>query len=239
MKETQSHCSNRVASYRRSNTLRMFMLPALLVTVAVVFGLSSPVPTTSATANEALRSPVVVVQEDGCVGLPEEDDNCTPEEGGRQTCTRSFREPFSMFVTNPCTDETVLIEGEMHLVTHTTINRNSMHTRFHMEMHGTGSTTDVPDAATKAMGVKYLFASTRRSLGTDYTFSNNINGGSNSGPPPENFSDPISLRIISHGGSPNFLMHLVLHINTTPGDQTSRVCHTSSECSGQGEVIGR
>jgi hypothetical protein len=237
MKEImQNPCSNRVAGHRKSNVLRMLTILALLVAVSVVLALSSPLPTTSATAKDAPRSPAVLVQGDECVGLPEE-EGCTTEEDGSRPCTRSFRGPFSMPVTNPCTGETVLIEGEMHLVTHTTINRNNMHTRFHMQMHGTGSTID--DLTTKANGVKYLFASTRASRVTDYTFSMEKNGGRNSGPPPENFSDPLSVHVISRGGSPNFRMHLVLHINTTPGDQTSRVCHASSDCSGQGEPIGR
>jgi hypothetical protein len=227
--------SNRVAGHRKSSILRMLVMPALLVAVSIVLGLSSPVPTTSATAKDAHRSRAVLVQ-DECEELPQEGDNvCTTERNGSQTCTRNFREPFSMEVTNPCTDESVLIEGEMHMVTHTTINRNSTHTRFHIEMHGTGTTTDI----TASDGVKYLFASTRASRSTDYTFSTSINGGRNSGPPPENFSDPTAVELISHGGSPNFVSHFVLHINTTPSGQTTCVVHTNESCSGQGEIIGR
>jgi hypothetical protein len=235
MKEMQNHCSNTVASHRKSNTLRMLALPALLLTVAIVFVLSSPVPSTSATAKNARLIPLVLAQ-DECVDIPQEGNTvCTDETNGSQTCTRNFREPFSMPVTNPCTGETVQIEGEMHEVTHITTNNNSTHTRFHMEMHGTGTT--VPSPTASANGFKYLFASTRANQGTDYTFSTNTNGGLNSGPPPENFSDPMDVRIISHGRSPNFLMHFVLHTNVTPGGQTSCIVHTSTECSGnQGEI---
>ena len=234
MKEIMQ-CSNRVAGHRKSNILRMLAMPALLVAVSIVLGLSSPVPTTSATSKDVHRSRAVLVQ-DECEELPQEgDDVCNTDRSGTQTCRRSFREPFTMEVTNPCTDETVLIEGELHVVTHTTINTNSTHTRFLMEMHGTGSTADI----TASDGVKYLFASTHASRGTDYTFSSTRTGGSNSGPPPENFSDPTAVELISRGGSPNFITHFVLHINTTPSGQTTCVIHTSSECSGQGEIIGR
>ena len=237
MKEImQNPCSNRVAGHRKSNVLRMLTILALLVAVSVVLALSSPLPTTSATAKDPLRSLAVVVQE-GCEELSQEgEEECSTERNGAQTCRRNFRGPFSEVVTNPCTDESVLIEGEMHVVTHTTINRNSMHMRFHMQVHGTGS-TDEPLGS--ASGVKYLFASTRARKVTDYTFSMNKNGGRNSGPPPENFSDPASMHVISRGGSPNFRTHFVLHINTTPSGQTSCVVHTSSDCSGQGEPIGR
>jgi hypothetical protein len=231
MKEMENHCSNRVANHPKSNTLRMLTLLALLVTVAVAFGLSSPVPKTSARANDARRSPVVLVQNE-CVDIPQEGDTvCTDETNRAQTCTTNFRAPFTMEVTNPCTDETVLITGEMHTVNHTTINGNSMHMRFHTEMHGMGTT----ETTAGASGVKYLLASTGASQ-TDYTFSSNINGGRNSGPPPENFSDPDDVRVISHGGSPNFMMHFVLHTNVSASGQTSCVVHTSDTCSGQGEI---
>jgi hypothetical protein len=231
MKEMQNQCSNRVANHRKSNTLRMLALPALLVTVAIVIGLSSPVPKSSATANDARRSPVVLVQEE-CVDIPQEGDSvCTDGSNRSQTCTTNFRAPFTMEVTNPCTGDQVLIRGEMHTVNHTTINNNSMHTRFHTEMHGTGTT----ETTARANGFKYLLASTGANQ-TDYTFSTNINGGRNSGPPPENFSDPMDVHVISHGGSPNFKMHFVLHTNVSASGQTSCVVHTSDTCSGQGEI---
>lgn len=237
MKEImQNLCSNRVASHRKSNTLRMLAMLALLVGVATVFGLSSPVPTTSATAKDAHRSRAVLVQ-DECEELSQEGEPvCTSERNGSQTCRTNFREPFTRVVTNPCTDESVRIDGEMHMVTHTTTNKNNMHTRFHIEMHGTGTTID--DITASANGVKYLFASTRARKVTDYTFSMIKNGGFNSGPPPDNFSDPTAVELISHGGSPNFRMHFVLHINTSASGQTSCVVHTNDSCSGQGETIG-
>jgi len=228
----QKPCSNKVTSHRQSNTLRMSALPALFAAVAIVFGLSSPVPTTSATAKDAPRKPVVLVQ-DECDELPEEGEPvCTNERNGSQTCTTNFREPFTMEVTNPCTGDVVLIEGEMHMVTTATTNKNNMHTRFHIEFHGTGTT----DTTASASGIKYLLASTRAGLGTDYTFASIINGGRNSGPPPENFSDPMDVRVISHGGSSNFMMHFVLHTNVSASGQTSCVVHTNDSCSGQGEI---
>jgi len=235
MKEMQNHCSTRVANHRKSNTLRMLALSALLATVAIVFGLSSPVPKTSATTSDARRTPVVLVQEE-CVDIPQEGDSvCTDERNGAQTCTTNFRTPFTMEVTNPCTGDQVLITGEMHTVNHTTINNSNMHRRFHTEMHGAGTT----ETTASSNGFKYLLASTRANQGTDYTFSTNINGGSNSGPPPENFSDPMTVNVISHGGSSNFKMHFVLHTNVSASGQTSCVVHTSDTCSGQGEVIGQ
>ncbi len=228
----QNRCSNRVASHRQSNILRMLALLALLVGVAIVFGLSSPVPTTSATAKDAPRKPAVLVQ-DECEELPEEGEPvCTDEKNGSQTCTTNFREPFTMEVTNPCTGDHVLIEGEMHMVTNTTTNKNNMHTRFHIEFHGTGTT----DTTASASGIKHLFASTRAGLGIDYTFSSITNGGRNSGPPPENFSDPMDVHVISHGGGSNFMMHFVLHTNVSASGQTSCVVHTNDSCSGQGEI---
>ena len=237
MKEKmQSLSSNGLASHRKSNTLRVLPVLALLVAVTMVFGLLSPLPMTSATAKDSHRSRAVLVQ-DECEEVSQEgEDECSTEGNRTQTCRRNFREPFTMEVTNPCTGESVLITGEIHIVTHTTINRNSMHTRFHTQIHGTGTTVDDSSASTHA--VKYLFASHRAPQETDYTFSTNINGGRNSGPPPENFSDPMSVHVISRGGSPNFRMHFVLHINSTPSGQTTCVVHTSSDCSGQGEVIG-
>jgi hypothetical protein len=233
----QNLCSSTVASHRKSKSLRMLPMLALLVAVATVFVLSSPVPTTSATAKDAPRSRAVLAQ-DECEELSQEgEEECSTERNGAQTCRRNFREPFSEVVTNPCNGESVLIEGEMHMVTHTTINRNNMHTRFHLAMHGSGSTID--DLTTKANGVKYLFASTRARKVTDYSFSMDKNGGRNSGPPPENFSDPLSVHVISRGGSPNFSMHMVLHTNVSAGGQTSCVVHTSTDCSGQGGEIGR
>jgi hypothetical protein len=103
-----------------------------------------------------------------------------------------------------------------------------------MEMHGTGTT--VGDTATRASGIKYLFASTGASQTTDYTFSTNLNGGRNSGPPPDNFSDPFDTLIISHGGSPNFILHSVLHTNVSASGQTNCVIHTSADCSGKGGI---
>ncbi len=218
----------------KPTSLRMFAMLALLLGVAIVLVLSSPVPTTSATEKNAPRSPTVMVQEE-CIDLPQEGpSDCTTDRNSSQTCRRNFREPFMMEVLNPCTGETVLIEGEMHEVTHTTTNANSIHSRFHMEMHGTGTT--VPSDSGSASGLKYLLASTRAGLGTDYTFSTNINGGLNSGPPPENFSDPMDVHIISHGASPNFMMHFVLHTNVSASGQTSCVVHTSESCSGQGGI---
>ena len=234
MKDMENACSKRVASHRKSNALRMFTLPALLATIAIVFGLSSPEPTTSARAKDARRSPVVLAQNE-CVDIPQEGDAvCTDERNGSQSCTTNFRSPFTLEVTNPCTGDQVLITGEMHTVNHTTINGNSMHTRFHTEMHGMGTT----ETTARANGFKYLLASTGASQ-TDYTFSTNINGGRNSGPPPENFSDPMDVHVISHGGSPNFKMHFVLHTNVSASGQTSCVVHTSDTCSGQGEIIGQ
>jgi uncharacterized membrane protein len=237
MKEImQSLFSHRLASHRKSNTLRVLPMLVLLVAVAMVFVLLSPLPTTSATAKDAHRSRAVPAQEECDEVSQEGEDECSTEGNGTQTCRRNFREPFSEVVTNPCTGESVLITGEIHIVTHTTINRNSMHTRFHTQIHGTGTT--VEDSSASARAVKYLFASTRAPQETDYTFSTNINGGQNSGPPPENFSDPMSVHVISRGGSPNFRMHFVLLINSTPSGQTTCVVHTSSDCSGQEEVIG-
>jgi hypothetical protein len=219
-------------SHRKSNTLRMLALPALLVGVAIVFGLSSPIPATSATAKDAPRKPAVLVQ-DECDELPEEGEpECTNEKNGSQTCTTNFRGTLDIPVTNPCTGESVLINAEIHEVLHTTTNKNSTHTRFHTEIHGTGTT----ETTASASGIKYLLASTRAGLGTDYTFASIINGGRNSGPPPENFSDPMDVRVISHGGSPNFMMHFVLHTNVSASGQTSCVVHTNDSCSGQGEI---
>jgi hypothetical protein len=235
MKEIlQNHCSNIVPTHRKSNTLRMLALPALLIAGGIVYGLSSPVPTTSATAKEAHRSRAVVVQGE-CEEVPQEGDSVCTEENGSQSCTTNFREPFTMEVTNPCTGDHVLIQGEMHTVLHTTINNNSTHTRFHTEMNGTGTT----ETSVRTSEVKYLLASTGASQGTTYTFSSNLNGGSNSGPPPENFSDPFDVRVISRGESSNFMMHFVLHTNVSASGQTLCVVHTNDSCSGQGGEIGQ
>jgi hypothetical protein len=235
MKEIlQNQCSSIVATHRKSNTLRMLALPALLIALAIVYGLPSPLPTTSATAKDSHRSRTVVVQGE-CEEVPHEGDSvCTDESDGSQSCTTNFREPFTMEVTNPCTGDQVLIEGEMHTVLHTTINNNSTHTRLHTEMRGTGTT----DHSAKTSGIKYLLASTGASQGTDYTFLSTLNAGSNSGPPPENFSDPFDVRVISRGGSSNFIMHFVLHTNVSASGQTLCVVHTNDSCSGQGEEIG-
>lgn len=230
----KNHSSSIVATHRKSNTLRMLALPALLIALAIVYGLSSPVPTTSATAKDAHRSRAVLVQGE-CEDVPHEGDSvCTDESDGSQSCTTNFREPFTMEVTNPCTGDQVLIEGELHTVLHTTINDNSTHTRFHTEMLGTGTTAH----SARTSGIKYLLASTGASQGTDYTFLSNLNGGSNSGPPPENFSDPFDVRVISRGGSSNFKMHFVLHTNVSASGQTLCVVHTNDTCSGQGGEIG-
>ena len=236
MKEIlKNHCSSKVATHRKSNTLRMLALPALLIAAAIVYGLSSPVPTTSATAKDAHRSRAVLVQGE-CEDVPHEGDSvCTDESDGSQSCTTNFREPFTMEVTNPCTGDQVLIEGELHTVLHTTINSNSTHTRLHTEMRGTGTT----EHSARTSGIKYLLASTGASQGTDYTFLSSLNAGSNSGPPPENFSDPFDVRIISRGGSSNFIMHFVLHTNVSASGQTLCVVHTGETCSGQGGEIGQ
>jgi hypothetical protein len=236
MKEIlQNHCSSKVATRRKSNTLRMLALPALLIAVAIVYGLSSPVPATSATAKDAHRSRAVLVQGE-CEDVPHEGASvCTDESDGSQSCTTNFREPFTMEVTNPCTGDQVLIEGELHTVLHTTINKNSTHTRLHTEMRGTGTT----EHSARTSGIKYLLANSGASQGTDYTFLSNLNAGSNSGPPPENFSDPFDVRIISRGGSSNFIMHFVLHTNVSASGQTLCVVHTSETCSGQGGEIGQ
>ena len=157
MKEIpQNHCSNIVPTHRKSNTLRVLALPALLIAVAIVYGLSSPVPTTSATTKDAHRSHAVVVQGE-CEEVPQEGDSvCTDESNGSQSCTSNFREPFTMEVTNPSTGDQVLIEGELHTVLHTTINNNGTHTRLHTEMHGTGTT----ETSARTSGIKYLLAST-------------------------------------------------------------------------------
>jgi len=217
---------------KRIRTLSILTLLFGAVTVVVIVGLA---PSTSATSGDTARKTTVATQGE-CIDLPEAaPSSCETDANDALTCETNLRGDFEQLVTNPCTGESVLITGEMHVVDHSTINNNSTHTRFHVEMHGTGTTVD--DSA-KLMGMKYLLASTNAFQGTRYTFNSILNGGSNSGPPPENFSDPFTVNVISHGKSPNFLMRFVLHTNVTPSGQTTCVVHSSDSCSGQ-EEIGR
>jgi len=210
----------------------MLTLLFAVVTVVVIVGL---VPSTSATGGNTVRKVTVVTQSE-CIDLPEETPStCETDTHNALTCNTNLRGDFEQVVTNPCTGESVLITGEMHVLNRSTTNNNNTHTRFHVEMHGTGTTVD--DSA-RLMGMKYLLASTNVLQGTRYTFNSILNGGSNSGPPPENFSDPLTVNVISHGKSPNFQMRFVLHTNVTPSGQTTCVVHSSDTCSGQ-EEIGR
>jgi hypothetical protein len=227
-----SYASRFNRSSKRIRMLSMFTLIFAAATVVVIFGI---VPSTSATGENAVRKVAVVTQSE-CIDLPEAaPSSCDTDAHDALTCNTNLRGDFEQVVFNPCTGESVLITGEMHVVNHSTTNNNSTHTRFHVQMHGTGTTVD--DSA-KLLGMKFLLASTNPLQGTRYTFNSILDGGSNSGPPPENFSDPFTVNVISHGKSPNFYMRFVLHTNVTPSGQTTCVVHSSDTCSGQ-EEIGR
>ncbi len=244
MKENlQIPSRTRLDFLRQIKSLRILATLAMLVGLVTALGLSSPVQTSSALAKDVAGIPTVLAQdqltppEPSCTPLPQEGEpNCT-ERNGATTCETNFRELFEMDVVNPCTDELVHIVGETHVVTHTTITGTypnlKTHMRMHLEMQGKGTTaTDGPSAS--ARGIRYMFASTRASQVTDYTFSLSKNSGFNSGPPPENISDPGHFLVISHGASPNFEVHFELHMNVSANDQTTGCfVQTKTECSGQ------
>lgn len=130
------------------------------------------------------------------------------------TLTENIRIPTAIGVFVPCANggagENVLLEGDLHLLTHITANNNGFHVKTHAQPQGISGTGDVTGDKYQATGVTQ--DQFNLGPGETYTYVNNF-------------------RIIGQGPGNNFLVHQTFHytINAN-GELTVVVDNFSSEC---------
>jgi hypothetical protein len=133
------------------------------------------------------------------------------------TTTTNEIVPFSQFVFVPCANggagEIVEISGNLHILTHTTINGNNASLKSHFQPQGAGGVGQTTGDVYNAVGVTQ--DQTKISLQNgqgETTFINNF-------------------RLIGQGQAVNFQVHQNLHTTVNAnGDVTSTVTNTSTEC---------
>ena len=125
--------------------------------------------------------------------------------------------PFAQLVFVPCANggagEFVLISGNLHIVSHTTINGNNFSTKSHFQPQGAGGVGQTTGDTYNAVGV------TQQQTGGSFqngqfeqTFINNF-------------------RIIGQGPGNNYQVHQNVHITVNAnGTVTALVDNTSVEC---------
>ena len=110
--------------------------------------------------------------------------------GQARTETYNVSQPESFAFDNPCTGEPILVEGVFHHVVHVTETKNSYHYVIHT------NSTDV--------------TGTGEQTGDEYRFVNLYNGaGSGNVKGADTINETLSLKIVSEGSSPDFILQLV------------------------------
>lgn len=111
--------------------------------------------------------------------------------------------PFSNTVTNVCNGEVVIIEGRLNIVAKDQV--------FHINTVGVKGTG---------------------TLGNDYIVSQVVQFPIDDSPGATTVTSQLTLNVVSKGNAPNFMVHNLIHVTTTPdGDITAEVTHLDSECS--------
>ena len=125
--------------------------------------------------------------------------------------------PFSQFVFVPCANggagEVVEVSGNLHIVTHITINGNNVSQKSHFQPQGAGGVGLTTGDTYNAVGVTQ-----------DQSKFSLQNGQAE-------FTSVNNFRLIGQGQAANFQVHQLVHttINAN-GDATSTVSNSSIEC---------
>jgi hypothetical protein len=149
------------------------------------------------------------------------DDSVTPPSFAAANAANTFKDnvkfPVTIGVFIPCAaggaGEWVLLSGNMHSLSHTTVNGNNFRTKIHNQpqgITGTGLTT----------GDKYQGTGV-----TQETFGGSFVNGQ--------FSDTFinNFRIIGQGRGNNYLIHQLFHVTfNANGELTAFVDNFSAEC---------
>jgi hypothetical protein len=222
----------------------------LLAVVAIALGLANPRLTSSAVVKNTEKS---VLQEPSCTAVPPVDCApnpngeglicCTNESNGDRTC--HFESDSCQTFDNPCDpDNPVTVFVRTTLVSHNhTDAHGGRHYHTHLEMHGMPPTpgqctTDLSAGRSNKDVGGDRFAFVKASTTSQDEIFNVVRNSSfnSSGPPPENFSDPFTLHIITRGGAANFTVREVLHMTQNAnGEMTACVSRESASCQGSGQ----
>ena len=132
------------------------------------------------------------------------------------TTTNEFV-PFAQLAFVPCANggagELVLIEGTLHIQSHTTINKNRVSLKIHFQPQGATGTGLTTGDTYHATGV------------TQEHDSLPITGGA------ANFTFINNFRVIGPGPDNNLLVKQTVHVTVNAnGEVTSEVDNTSAEC---------
>jgi hypothetical protein len=122
--------------------------------------------------------------------------------------------PFFAVFPDPCTGELVTLTGNLHVLVHVTENAGGgTEMKAHFQPQGI---TGVGESGTMYQGTGVTQTMTENSAGPQVS-STLIN----------------NFRIISHGPSDNFTVHLTVHVTVNGnGELTAEVVDTRTECAG-------
>lgn len=130
--------------------------------------------------------------------------------------THDYDMPFSATVANPCNGDVVALTGTLDLMVRMTLSgsgRANFGGHLNYDLSGVG----VPS------GAEYNVKDVENVESNNITFTNGAAA----------FSDEEQFVVISKGGAPNFVAHLIIHETfNANGDLTSFTFDTSSECRG-------
>jgi len=121
--------------------------------------------------------------------------------------------PFAIFVAIPCSGDTVLLTGDLHVLsTLETDNNGGTHFKNHSQSHGISGIGVPSGAKYRATGVSQSQTNTHSSLASEFTFI-------------DTFS------IIGQGKGNNLLFHQTIHVTVNAnGDVTATVANISVDC---------
>lgn len=130
------------------------------------------------------------------------------------TFTENIKIPTVIGVFVDCANggagELVILEGDLHVLTHVTENKNGFHVKTHFQPQGISGTGDVTGDKYQATGVT----------------QDQFNLG-----PGETYTAINNFRIIGQGPGNNFLVHSVFHYTVNAnGELTVVVDKFSAEC---------
>jgi len=119
--------------------------------------------------------------------------------------------PLDMYVYIPCIDETLHLTGEMHVLTHVTLDGNGgFHMKTHYQPQEAKGTTDISGYEYVGAGVSQWEENGK--VGQEYTYTNNFN-------------------MIGKGKAPDFMVHEDMHITVRPdGTVTADHAHIRVTC---------
>lgn len=137
--------------------------------------------------------------------------------GGATTVTSSQSIPIGLFTFVPCANngagEFVILNGDLHLLFHMTLNKGKLHVTSQANPQGINGTGLSTGDSYRGTGV------TRMSI--------NVDGGGF----PLQFTFVNNFRIIGQGPKNNFLVHQVTHLTVNANGQiTANVSNSSIDC---------